>query len=253
MRLTFSKASTPKKIVEALKESIKDVNVRVYEDRVELRAMDNTFEVLVELVLMHSNKLTIECNSTSILGINMDQFSKIMRIFDNESEMCLEYDNSDTILMREVDDNELTLASVNVKLLRIEENIFSIQDTDFMFSVTIPTSLFCKIFRDLKELGDLVVIVITEQTIQFNVDGFDIAGSVSLSKSDNITILYDNQYEDNTVSKTFGMKCIVRCCKSSPLCEFVTISMSIVGPLFINFILGQEDHLKYYVTPKSDS
>ena len=72
---TLQKASTLKKVIEAIKDLVTDGNIEVSETGMNLQAMDSSHVSLVSLVLHTDMFEHFSCDRNVTLGINLPNFA----------------------------------------------------------------------------------------------------------------------------------------------------------------------------------
>jgi proliferating cell nuclear antigen len=71
-----------------------------------------------------------------------------------------------------------------MKLMDIDSDNLNIPETDYDSRVTLPSSEFARIVRDLSQLGESVRIEVSKEGVRFASDGEAANGSVLLKQSD---------------------------------------------------------------------
>jgi len=78
-----------KKIVEAIKDIVTDVNIDVNPSGISLQAMDSSHVALVSLYLSMEGFETYRCDTPSVLGVNVTNLAKVMKLADSEDTITL--------------------------------------------------------------------------------------------------------------------------------------------------------------------
>ena len=86
---TLQKASTLKKVIEAIKDLVTDGNIEVSETGMNLQAMDSSHVSLVSLVLHTDMFEHFRCDRNVTLGINLPNFAKILKCSGNDDSVTL--------------------------------------------------------------------------------------------------------------------------------------------------------------------
>ena len=84
---TLQKASTLKKVIEAIKDLVTDGNIEVSETGMNLQAMDSSHVSLVSLVLHTDMFEHFRCDRNVTLGINLPNFAKILKCSGNDDSV----------------------------------------------------------------------------------------------------------------------------------------------------------------------
>ena len=123
-------------------------------------------------------------------------------------------------------------------------------------TITISSSEFQKICRDLKEFGDTVKISVKSKSVTFSLSGSTGSGGITLSSFDSASDgkPIDIKYEGSQpLELSFALRYLSLFTKASPLSESVTLDLSENRPLLVKFSLEDEaGEIKYYLAPKVD-
>lgn len=78
------------------------------------------------------------------------------------------------------------IAEYDLKLMDIDAETLGIPDTDYDARITMPSSEFARIVRDLSQLGDTVRIEVTKEGVRFFSEGEAANGNILLKQSETI-------------------------------------------------------------------
>ena len=144
-----------KKIVESIKDLVSEVNIDVSGTGISLQAMDSSHVALVSLQLSSEGFEVFRCDKTMTLGLNIGNLSKVMKLGDNDDSITLKAEedpNSLTIQFENTKRGRLT--EFNINLIQIDSEHLSITDSEGGSSVTMGSSDFSKICRELHALSE---------------------------------------------------------------------------------------------------
>lgn len=168
----LAQAALLKKIIEALKDLVSDANWDVNEQGISLQAMDSSHVSLVALLLRADGFDKFRADKNLALGINLASMSKVLKCASNDDTLTLRADDAaDTITFVFEGQKNDKISDFELKLMDIDGEFLGIPETDYNASVTMSSSEFSKICRDLTILGDTVVIAATKEGVKFSVDG----------------------------------------------------------------------------------
>ena len=95
---TLNKASTLKKLIDAIKDLVTDGNIEVSETGMNLQAMDSSHVSLVALLLRADGFDHFRCDRNISLGINLSSMSKVLKCCNNDDIVTLKAeDNADAM------------------------------------------------------------------------------------------------------------------------------------------------------------
>jgi proliferating cell nuclear antigen len=117
--------------------------------------------------------------------------------------------------------------------------------------VTMSSSEFTRICRELYSLNETVNIETTKDSIKFSVNSENIGGSIKIEENDS-----SNQDEqcniqvEETVNLAFALRYLNMFTKASSLSPQVTLYLSVEFPLMVEYKLAQLGILKFYLAPR---
>jgi proliferating cell nuclear antigen len=251
----LAKGATLKKVVEAIRELCKEVNLDCSDKGVMLQAMDSSHVSLVSLHMKDCAFETYRADKVKVLGVSMESLSKIFKICGNDDAVTLKCeDESDQ--MQFVFDNEKDdrLSDFALKLLDIESEQLGIPEgMTYPCHVKMPAAEFQKTMRDLKEFGDSLRISANKDGLKFTVEGDIGTGNILVKPRDSekaeekVTVQCDD-----TVDATFAIRYLNFFTKATPLCSWVNLQIANDMPLVVEYMLESEDcgSLKFFLAPK---
>jgi proliferating cell nuclear antigen len=138
--------------------------------------------------------------------------------------------------------------------MQIESEQLGIPETAYKCSVTMPSREFQRIVRDLQVLGDTCTLSCTKEGIRFSVQGDMGSGNILLRSNrgddkpqDSVTIDMEEPVELNFALRYFNFFT-----KATPLSDIVTLSMSPELPMVVEYPIGDNGHVKFFLAPKLD-
>lgn len=155
-----------KKIVEAIKELVSDVNIDISPTGISLQAMDNSHVALVSLHLSMDGFESFRSDKPMTLGINIANLSKIMKLGDNEDSMTLkaEEDPSHLTVIFE-NQKKGRFAEFNINLINIDTEHLSVSDNEGGSQLTMSSAEFSKMMRELYQISETGKFIIVQQIL----------------------------------------------------------------------------------------
>ncbi len=144
-----------KKIVDAIKDLVSDVNIDVAPTGITLQAMDSSHVALVALLLSVDGFEKFRCDKPLTLGLNIGNLAKVMKLGENDDTIILKADEDPshlTIIFENKKKGRLT--EFNINLIQIDSEHLSISDTEGGTKVTLGSADFSKICRELHSLSE---------------------------------------------------------------------------------------------------
>ncbi|CAH0378103.1 unnamed protein product [Pelagomonas calceolata] len=258
---TLQKASTLKKVIEAIKDLVTDGNIEVSETGMNLQAMDSSHVSLVSLVLHTDMFEHFRCDRNVTLGINLPNFAKILKCSGNDDSVTLKaQDDGENLAIVFESEGQERVSEFELKLMDIDAESLGIPDQDYNTNVKMSSAEFQRIVRDMTVLGDTCSIGCTKEGVKFSVSGDLGQGNITLRQTNSV----DKEEEavtiemDEPVELNFALRYLGFFTKASPLCPRVTISMSPDVPIVVAYNVGGEKDtegagsLSFYLAPKID-
>ena len=87
-----------KKIVEAIKDIVMDVNLDVSPSGISLQAMDGSHVALVSLQLSQEGFQFFRADQSTVLGLNISSLAKVMKLADPTDSVTLQAEDKATSL-----------------------------------------------------------------------------------------------------------------------------------------------------------
>lgn len=117
--------------------------------------MDNSHVALVAMHLKMEGFTVYRCDRDVALGMNLVSLQKVLRAAQNEDLLTLKADDSPDVLSLVFENSESDrISEYDIKLMDIDQEHLSIPVTEYCASVTLPSSEFQRICRDLSLLSE---------------------------------------------------------------------------------------------------
>ncbi|BGP15683.1 hypothetical protein JCM10213_006146 [Rhodosporidiobolus nylandii] len=181
----LDQAELLKKILDAVKELVSDANFDCTDEGIKLQAMDNSHVALVSLNLAKSGFSRYRCDRDMSLGMSLASLQKIIKCAGNNDTVTLRADESVDVLALLFEAKKADrVGEYEMKLMDIDQEHLGIPDTVYDAEISLPSTEFARIIRDLKELGESVKIEVSKEGVRFSADGDIGSASVTLKPSE---------------------------------------------------------------------
>ncbi|CAI5759614.1 unnamed protein product [Candida verbasci] len=251
----FDESTLLKKIVDSIKDCVKLCNFNCTEHGITVQAVDDSRVLLVSLLVGQTAFTEYRCDRDITLGIDLESFSKIIKCGNNEDYLTLlAEDSPDSVMTIFEDRKKERISEYSLKLMNIDSEFLKIDDMDYDTVITMPSSEFAKIVRDLKNLSESLNIIVTKDSVKFSSEGESGSGSVILKPYNDLEKPEEsvNVHLDNPVDLTFGLKYLSDIIKASSLSNQITIKLADKTPALFEFKLSVGGYLRFYLAPKFD-
>ncbi|KAG9312478.1 proliferating cell nuclear antigen [Chiua virens] len=219
----LEEAALLKRLLESVKELVTDANFVCDEEGIKLQAMDNSHVALVAVHLEVDGFKKFRCDRPMPLGVNLNSLSKVLKCAkdddictikasDDADVLNLMYEAKSSILFpsfpthshpsRLVSQIQDRIAEYDMKLMDIDSENLGIPDTDYDARVTMTSSEFARIVKDLSQLGESVRVEVSKEGVRFVSEGEAANGSILLKQTEAAREKYENYEEKPKKKKT---------------------------------------------------
>lgn len=240
-----------KKIIEAIKDLVTDVNFEITAEGIFLQAMDSSHVALVTLNLKGSEFAEYRCDRPQTLGVSIVNLAKLMKLASNEDAIVLRAeDDANVLTMIFEGTTESKVSEFNLNLITIDSEHLGIPDQDYSAVVKMSSGEFSRICRELTTITDTLIIGADKESLKFSVTGDIGVGSITLrnyesDKADDRTLLEVTE----PVRMSFALRYLNMFNKASSLSDTVTLFMSPDIPVVVEYAF-ETGSLRYYLAPK---
>ncbi len=254
-----------KLIVEALKEALKDINIKWIKPTpgvpdsggMSIVAYNPRSAVLIKVKIPASSFDKFYINPPNganeiQIGVNMKSFNTIMKMGRNNDVT--------TLMLNEHDKNELTFvfengdtnirSRYNLKLLELPDEGIHLPTTQFPFKTIILSDDFHKIIRDQSNLSDKINIKFIntkeiQDTIVFSAKGDFADGEITLtSATEGVQIIKNMEENEEIIVKgTYDLKNLSLFSKCQTLCGCIELFLKNNFPLIIKYQVANLGHV----------
>ncbi|KAJ9064422.1 proliferating cell nuclear antigen [Entomophthora muscae] len=248
--------SVLKKVVDALKELVNEANFDCNDSGIQLQAMDQSHVALVSLLLRADGFDPYRCDRHLTLGISLVSLTKILKCSGNDDYITIKADDAgETLNLTFGSQKEDRISEFDLKLMSIDSDHLGIPDTKYDTVITMSSTEFMRICRDLSTISDSVTLDVSKGGIRFSTSGEHGNGSVfikpgsSVDEDDSSTTTIRC---GNPVSLKFALKYLLNFTKATPLSSTVTLSILENVPILVEYPIGDMGYLQFYLAPKID-
>ena len=146
--------------------------------------MDTSHVALVSLSLSMDGFESYRCDNNVVLGVNIANLSKVMKLADTNDIITLQADQ-DPSTLNITFDNPKTGRSTQfaLNLITLDVEHLSIPETDYTSVITLNSGEFSKITKELAQLSDSLTIVTSKDNVQLSVEGSAGSGFIKLTQN----------------------------------------------------------------------
>lgn len=256
LEIQTGQAPTFKQVIDALKEILIDVNFEFDETGLRVVAIDNTQAVLVYLKLEADSFEKYFCEKKLYVGINMLKLHMLIKTISNNDVLTLfiERDDPNALGIRIENSDKSVKTTYKLNMLDIDVMPVKVPDTDFDCTVTMPSTDFQKIVRDMHHLAEYIEIQNVENQLCFRCKGeFCTQETVlSIEKNPNLTIIKNEEKSHEIIQGVYNLKYLVMFTKCTNLCGMVEINLKNNFPIIMSYSVASLGTIKLCCSEKED-
>ena len=242
-------------LIESLKEILTDTNIIFDETGIKLIATDNSQIVLIHMKLHAEDFEYFYCEKKTIIGVNMMNMFKLIKIMSNNDTLSLfiekENPNRLGIKINNIEKNTQTLFKMN--LLDISEDELSVPPAKFETELTLPSSDFQKIIRDMTNIGENIEIKSVGNSLILNCDGDFANQETILSETQGGLSFSKSNSPDLPIQGIFSLKYLLLFTKCTNLCNLIHMYIKNDYPLVIRYDVANLGHIKLCLSPNTET
>jgi proliferating cell nuclear antigen len=254
MKFLLEKCQTFKKLIDSIKDLIPEATLECSSEEILMQAMDSSHVCLCKMVLKKSGFSEYTCPDDFVIGLSVVNLSKILKCAQNTDSLDIkaskENENLD-ILFKGSKKN----SKFEMKLMEIDQEGLEIPETEYPCEISIKSSEFQKIIKDLSSLGDTCEITVSEEGVKFSIDGDVGKAEILLEKTDDCQITCEDKVK---VSRKYAIRYLSDFTKATSLSDKVLLKISNEAPLLVSYSFNDSDSatdmscLEFYLGYKND-
>jgi proliferating cell nuclear antigen len=146
--------------VDAIKDLVQDCNFDCNDTGIALQAMDNSHVALVSMLLKAESFSPYRCDRNLAIGVNLTSLTKVLRAAQNEDILTLKAEDAPDVLNLVFESSESDrISEYDLKLMDIDQEHLGIPDTEYAATISMPSTDFSKICRDLIALSESGMLI----------------------------------------------------------------------------------------------
>jgi len=212
--------------------------------------MDPSHVSLVSLTIPSEDFEVFRCDKPITLGLNLNSFYKVLKCSTNEDSVFISCsDTSDILLVVFENINNDRISEFELKLIKIDSEPLGIPETEYSAIISITSAEYRRITSEMITIGDTVQIGISKEGIKFEVEG-DIGKATIFLKQ------IEKGEEDlkinvsESVKMGFALRYLNSFSKATPLCDKISLKLCKDFPLQLEFKVGKNGFIRFYLAPK---
>ena len=244
-------ASAFRILVESLKDILTDCNFTIDKTGIKLIATDNSHNVLIHMKLLADNFDYYQCSEKIVIGVNMTNLFKLIKTMGNSDILTLFLEKNNTnVLGIQINNKEKSLQTIyKLNLLDINNENIQIPDATFETALTLPSSDFQKIIRDMMNIGELIEIKSVGSELILNCQGDFACQETSLCETNNGLQFSQVSPAEKPIQGIYSLKYLLLFTKCTNMCNQIHIYIKNDYPLVITYSVANLGDIKLCLAP----
>lgn len=246
-------ASAFKVLIEALKELLTETCIEFDETGLKIIAMDTSHIVLVHLRLDADKFEHYSCSQKITIGVNMLNLHKLIKTINSNDILTLSISSTDVNhLGIKIENGEKnTKTTYKLDLLDLDNNKIHIEPAEFNSVITLLSSDFQKISRDMYNLAEFVEIKNISNQLIFTCKGEFCQQETVISDSESGTTTISSKDSGEIVQGIYNLKYLVLFTKCTNLCNTVELYLKNDYPLIVKYSVASLGEIKLCLAPQA--
>lgn len=220
-------------LIDAMKEIVADTNLIFDEKGLLVKAIDESQHAMLHLRLSGDKFEEYICNGTYVCGVALINLHKLLKTMSSTDVLMIyqRKGEQNTLSIRVENNNKAKTATYKLFLLDLQKTNITSTTPEFKHAISIESTEFHKIVREMKDISTHMEIQCHEQTIRFlSVKGAFAEAAVHLGVDKT-----DRSNSVQIVQGIFDLRYLCMITKCTPLCRKVHLFMKNDYPLIIQY------------------
>lgn len=246
-----------KSIFECLRDLVSDANLKVTQNAMRFVVMDPS-SVALSYVRLDADKFdTYYCEREIVIGLSLIKLHPLIRPITNNDVLSLYIEKSDpnrlAIMIQNKEKRSLTIKKINTLDINSDDITFPRTDLEYDSIITMPSTDFQRLMRDLREISSVVEIRSVANTLNFYSKGPFSEQRTVLGDSEEGGITFqhgDSTERDNIVQGFYALRYLTLFSKCSSISQVVQLYLKNNFPIILCYSTGLGE-IKACLAPSS--
>lgn len=258
MELMTVQSGAMKILVEALRELLTETLIDFDEKGVKIMSTDTSKTVLVHLWLDGNKFESYRCDQKISTGVSMNELHKILKTITNNDTLTMYVENNDMnhLVIKIENCEKKSKTYFRLRLLDLGHEKITADPMRFDSVITLPSTDFQKICRDMHQLGvDVMEIKDVQNQLIFSCEGdFCTQETVLCDKSNGGMHNVGGQKKNahDIVQGVFSLKYMLMFTRCTNLCNTVELMLKNDFPLVVKYGVASLGEIKLCLAPQQD-
>lgn len=179
----FPQAVLFKKILDSISSLIQETNLNCTDEGIRIQAIDTAHVALCGVEIRPEAFMHYRCDRPMVLGVPIGMLQKVVKTANNDDTLTLrKADGSDTLTLVFESVKADRIASYDLSLTNIDSEQMDIPPTEYKAVVTLSSTEYARITRDLSILGEDITIGVDKNSVRFEASSDEGTGTLVLKQ-----------------------------------------------------------------------
>ena len=239
-------------LMTALKDILLETNIVFKPDGIRIVNMDKSHTILAHLFLDAEKFEHYYCKYPKIIiGVNMFHLFKLINTIDNDAPLTLSLDEKqysegvvDNLGLKFENGDIKQCKIQKLKLIEPEQEELQVPDVPFSSIITLPSTDFQKIIRDLSNISERLEIKSVGSELIFKCEGPFATAEIRRSESDGNMEFLQKQNASHVIQGEFSLKNLGYFIKCTNLCNTIEMYLENDLPLIVKYSVASLGEIK---------
>ena len=252
--LWTSKTPPIKYLTELLRDLLTEGNFECNSDGIKLRAVDAGRIVLVHTKLEGSKFEDYYCPNPIVMGLNMEDFFKIIKNMENSDtlKLFIHKKNLNVLGIETYCKEENTCDTTYLNLMDLSNNDLNIPPIEFDNVIVMSSNRFQKICRNIHNFSERIEIECVGSELCFRGCNTNVKQECKIKPTENGMKFIQNENPDEIIQGEFDLKHLVLFSKCSNLSNTIQLHIKNDFPLVIKCDVSNIGQIKLCLAPQSE-
>ena len=230
-------------LMTALKDILIETNITFQKDGIRIVNMDKSHTILAHLFLDATKFEYYYCKFPKItIGVNMFHLFKLVNSIDNDDTLTIYIEESeycdgivDFLGLKFENGDIKQCKKQKLKLIEPDEEELDIPKVQFSSIITMPSSDFQKIIRDLTNISERLEIKSVGNELIFKCQGPFAMCEIRRTESDGVMEFIKNEKEKKIIQGEYSLKNLGYFIKCTNLCNSIEMFLENDLPLIVKY------------------
>jgi proliferating cell nuclear antigen len=242
MHLKTIQASAFKSIFEVLKDVLNDANIVFDANGMKILTLDTARTALIDLTLSSENFEEYTCEYETVVGVNMANLFKLLKIIGNSDTLELTVTRRDSMTLKVVNSEKNTSTVFDLKLLDINDDRIELPNVPIESVTTLASVDFQRLCRDMGNISSEINIFRKDSVLLMSCEGEFAKQSTEIECVEVVDI---------PVRGLYSLKYLNIFTKATTMSSKMQLRLnSTTNFLVLHYNVANLGHMEFYLAPK---